>query len=351
MSSKIAVHRLAIGSVGALICSGILVGALVFTPAKAAEPLLGLQRAVAEAQKRSDVLGKERARLHKDTLKAMALTARAGADASRRVGALAALAVAEQREATAAIGGLQATAAYRRARQALNEAVTDSVEQGEAIERAAARAVRGEVVPSVSDLLVCDGPDCLPVTAREHAAMVLMGAVGPTFDSTNWPGKDAPSPITVLAYTPERPPLAELRRAADEAAHQAEAAGVEAGRLREELRGDPTQRAIAENYAGARVKADAATAERDAAEARLQRALRNYADAGRALQRAALLAGDGYVLKSGGRQACNDLACVAAEGLEAAAFLVLGAAENMGDGLKSFERFLAAVPGGSLVFR
>lgn len=351
MPCRPAVHRSVKGSARALICSGILAGAAIITPATAAEPLIGLQRAVVEAQKRGDVLGKERLRLHQDTLKALAVLARAGADASRRAGALAAFAVAEQREASAAIGGLQATAAYRRARQALTEAVNDAVEQGEAVERAAARAGRGEVAPSVSDLLICDGPDCVLVTAREHTALVLMGAVGPSFDPTRWPPKDAPPPITVLAYAPGRAPLAELRRAADEAAQQAEGAGAEAGRLREELRADPSQGAIAENYAGARAKADAAVAERNGAEARLQRALRNYGDAGRGLQRAALLAGDGYVLKSGRRQACNAVTCIAAEGLEAAAFIVLGAAENMSDSLKRFQSLLAPGPSGGLVFR
>ena len=316
-----------------------------------AEPMIGLQRAFQDAERRANTQDESQARLHRDTLKALKLLAEASDDAPRQDRAAATLTVAEQREATAAIGTMQATAALRRARQALNEAVNEAVEQGESLERAAARAARGELAPSVSDLIACDGPDCTPVSAREHAALVLIGAVGPNFDPGQWPPKDTALPITVLTYTPQTLPLVVLRQAADVAARRAAAAGAEAARLREMLRADSSHASNLASYARARLDADAALTERNAAEARVQQALRRYADAGRSLKRAALLAGDGYALKSGGRKACAAAVCISADGLEAAAFIVIGAAENMNDGLTRFASYIAPSTSDAFVFR
>jgi hypothetical protein len=300
--------------------AGLIVAAALASPAHA-EPLIGLQKALRAAEAEASAHDKLIDRAKADTLKAVAALGAKGNTAA--VTAL--LAAAQQREQAAEIGALQSTAALRRARQALTEAVTDAIEQGEAIERAAARAGHGDVAPSVSDLLACDGPDCVPVSAREHAALVLMGAVPPGFDFTKWlpetPG------ITALAYDPEAPPFATLRQAAARAAEHAQAAqkNVAAAQGDLQTRGDGK---AAESYTRARTEAEAAQAERLAADERLVQAARRYADAGRALKRAALLAGDGYALKPDGRRACRAASCLSAESMEAAAFLVLGAAED-----------------------
>lgn len=338
-------------SVQLLIWSSILAGASGAAAAFAAEPFIALQQAVRKAQIRVALTDQESAHLHQETLTALARLERAGADAGRRAGAVIAFEAAERREAAQTISAVQATAAFRRARQALNEAVNVAVEQGDALERAAARAARGEVAPSVSDLLACDGPDCQPVSVREHAALVLMGAVGPAFDPAKWPQEGATPPVSVLAYAPAKPPLVILRRAVDDATQRARAAGREVARLRDALRGEPESPVVVKQYAAARAEADAAAAERADAEARLSDAVRDFANAGRSLKRAALLAGDGYVLKSGGRRVCSPTACAAADGLEAAAFIVLGAAENPNDGLKHFGTQLAPTPAGGFVFR
>jgi len=314
-------------------------------PARA-QTLIDLQRAVRAAQSTADAQAKAGARARAETLKAVdALGAKGNPAAMATV-----LSMAEQREQDAAIAALQGTAALRRARQALNEAVTDLAEQGAAIERAAARAEQGEVAPSVSDLLVCAGPDCVGVSAREHTAMILMGAVTPEFDHAKWPPPEAVSAITTLTYHPDAPPLAGLRREAAEAAARAQAAQRAVSETRAALQSDANP-AAAGRYTAARTAAEAARLELIAADQRLAQTVRRFADAGRALKRAALLAGVGYALKSGGTRACRLEDCMAAEGLEAAAFLVIGAAEDPKGGQKRLGAFVAPAPDGRLVFR
>ncbi len=323
-----------------LLLIGVLVlGMTLASAAALATPMTDLQRAVREAENRAEALTQTRDRLHQATISAL----------NRRD--MAAFAAAEKREAETAIGTLQSTAAVRRARQALAEAVNDAVEQGQALERAAGRAATGEVAPSVHDHLACDGPDCAPVTAREHAALILMGAVGPAFDATQWPPDKEPSPITVLAYTPDALPLVILRRAAAEAARRAQTTTAAADAARGRLQASATDPAAVTAYVKARTEADTAQAERLSAETRLQHVLDGFADAGRALKHAGLLAGEGYALKADGRKICNPSGCRAAEGLGAAAFLVIGAAENMNGGLKRFSSFVTTSPDGHFVFR
>jgi hypothetical protein len=315
--------------------------ALVLTAGAAqAEPLIDLQRAVTKAEAAADARAQALNRAKRDVLGALAIKGNAA-------GNTIALAAAEQREQAASIGALQSITALRRARQALTEAVTDAVEQGEAIERAAARAAHGDVAPSVSDLLACDGPDCVAIPVREHTALVLMGAVGASFDPTKWsPPEHA---ITALPYLPAALPLRTLRTAADDARRTAQAAQAVMIQSRTDVQsGVPDTMTT---YARARVAADAAQATRAAAEATLEQTLRGYADAGRALKRAALLAGDGYSLQRGGRRVCAGDDCIAAQGLEAAAFLVLGAAADMNEGRRTLKDFVIPAADGGFVFR
>jgi hypothetical protein len=317
------------------------------SPASAtAEPLRDLQLSLAEAEKNAEALGAQHARLHRDTMTALAKAERAGT-ADKRNAAVAALTIAEQREANIAIGELQANAALRRARQALAEAVNDYVEQGEILERAALRAAQGEVAPSVRDLLVCDGPDCVAVPRREHAALVVMGAIGPAFDPSKW----APDGlITALAYMPSDPPIALLRQAAETSTHRLRQAEQAAKIAHDALQGGGADQAAVEAYARRRTDADAAMAEKAATDERLNMTLRKYADIGRALKRAALLAGDGYRLKPDGRL-CYRNECVGGTGLEAAAFIVIEAADDIDAGLKSLSAFVLRTPDGRVVFR
>ena len=325
---------------GRLAClSALLLGVAGTSAAMTAAPsMLDLERALRDAVKRADTVASDRARLHQDMVKTM----------NRHD--MSAYIAMENREAQLAIANLQSLAAVRRARQTLTEAVNDYVEQGEALEHAATRAAAGEVVPSVRDLLVCDGADCTPVSDDEHAALILIGAVGPTFDPAQWPPEDAPSPVTVRAYTPRALPLATLHHDTTDAADRAQAAAVRADAAKAEMNREPGNTGFAENYARALADADAAQAAWAAAETKTQHALHEFANEGRALKRAALLAVDGYALKAGGGKVCNPSTCIAAEGLEAAAFLVIGAAEDINGGLKSFGSFVAAADG-RVVFR
>jgi hypothetical protein len=109
--------------------------------------------------------------------------------------------------------------------------------------------------------------------------------------------------------------------------------------------------AVVSAFATAQTEADSARAAQAIADENLRLALRFFADSGRALKRAALLAGDGYALARGAKRACAGKTCVSAEGLEAAAFLVLGAAEDLGDGLKSCAPFVVKTADGEFVFR
>ncbi len=312
-----------------------------------AEPLIELQRAERLAATQAETREHARERMHQDKLAVVTRLAKTAADDARtRV----ALAAAEQREQNAAIGALQAATALRRARQDLNEAVNDAVEQGDAIERAAMRAVRGEVAPSAKDLLACDGPDCVTIPLREHAAMIAMGAVPAGFDMNTWKTEGAAASITALAPNSAEPRLAFLRQAAADIAGIARDAQARAAAAFRAMAGDASSPATLAAFVQAQAEADTTHAQQAAAEQTLQRALRGYADAGRALKRAALLAGDGYTLAHGGRKACSPTACVSAEGLEAAAFLVIGAAEDMSDGTKSLTSYVAKSAGNAFVF-
>jgi hypothetical protein len=319
--------------------AGLYGGILVAAPAARAqstlESIMAQQQAVQLAETRAKALETERDRLHRETLKALNRHDAATFSAD------------EKREADNTIGTLQTTAALRSARQALAEAVNDAAEQGEALEHAAARAASGEVAPSVVDLLSCDGPDCMPISAREHAAMVMMGAVGPTFDPAKWDA--AASPVTVLAYDPNALPLAALRRAAKDAADQAQRAVLQAAAAQATLRTTSTAAAM-DAYAQALAATDVAESAKRAADQRLQDALRAFADDGRALKRAALLAGDGYALASDGRKVCRGAMCLPAEGREAAAFLVIGAAQDVNGGVKRFGAFVTRTADGRVVF-
>ena len=299
----------------------LLIAALAVSAPAWAEPLIDLQRAVAAAEKRAEQQAAAHDRLHSDTLTALAR------------GAMAAFVIAEQREEAAMVADLQSAAARRRSRQALAEAVNTLIEQADAIERAAVRAARGEVAPSASDLLACDGPDCITVSPREHAALVLMGAVAPSFDRAKWPPEDVLLQITVL-HADETPPLATLRAAMEAAAAQAHAAATEADRLRTGVTSETGDAMKA--YGEALKAADAARKDQSAAADRLQARIRYFGDVGRALKRAALLAGDGYVLTDRDKVCHRDVCMTVGSRLEAAAFVVVGATDaktaNVKDG-------------------
>lgn len=338
---------------------GLLAGILLVSSAVAAAPMVELQRAVRKAEMRAEALGTDSERQHRETLEALNQLAQAqkgsgSAAGARRDRALAAFTAAEKREAAATIGNLQNTAALRQARQVMAEAVNAAVEQGDALERAANRALNGELAPSVSDALACDGPDCVPITLLEHAALILIGAVGPAFDPAQWPPANLPMSMTVIAYTPDALPLITLRHQAEEAVRRAQVATARADTSRAALEHALSQPTIdptpLETYGLARASADASQAERAAVEAHILETLFGYAAAGRALKRAALLAGDGYALKAGGDKACNPVACVSAEGLEAAAFVVIGAAEDIQRAAKSLSSFVTGTADGRMVF-
>ncbi len=75
----------------------------------------------------------------------------------------------------------------RGARQAMREAIARLREQGEALVKAVARAKRGEVTPSLSDLLSCEQDECARIPRAEHAAMIAIGAIADTVDPAPWP--------------------------------------------------------------------------------------------------------------------------------------------------------------------
>ena len=308
------------------------VGMLIAAPA-VAEPLLPLQRAVAAAEKTVAAREAERAKLHRDTLAALNRSA-------------AALAIAEGRARSAVIGTLQAGTALRRARQALSEAVQAFVAEAEALEHAAALAARGEVAPSATDRLVCEQSDCARVPEQQHAAMVQMGAVPLSFDASTWPPETA-MPLRLLAVTPVTS-LAALRAAAEAAAQRSHDATRQAEDLRARLEDNAPSRVV---YARALKAAELARVAEDAAVAALRRALDTTARAARAARRAALMAGEGFILARDGHKACADDKCVTTDGLEAAAFLVIGAAEEMNDGVKNLAPFVVRTADGAYVFR
>ena len=237
-----------------------LVGVMGASAPMAGEPLIGLQRAAQKAQTQAEIRRVEREELQKDSLQALGRLIQA--PASARPKAKAALEAAEKREAHAVIGELQSTAALRRSRQALAEAINNFVEQGEVIERAAARAARGEYVPSATDLVACDGPDCTRLSAGEHAALVLMGAVGAEFDAGQWPPGGDDAPITVLAHALEAPPLAKLRRVVEESQGLTDVAGRALEAARSAMSETGARPEAAQGYARARAAAEAAAARR-----------------------------------------------------------------------------------------
>lgn len=299
----------------------------------AAEPLLPLQRAVSAAEKTAAAREAERAQFNRDTQGAL----KRGAEA---------LAAVEAREQAVMIGELQAATVLRRTRQLLAEAVQRIVAEADALERAAALAARGEIAPSATDRLVCEQSDCAPVPEQQHASMVQMGAVPSSFDASVWPPETA-TPVTLLALTPATS-LASLRAAAETAAQKAHDAAVIAEDTRRRLEDNAPSRIA---YGRALEVAATARAAQEAADAALSTALNGYSAAARAARRAALMAGEGYTLARGGRKACAEDKCMTTEGLEAAAFLVIGAAEDMNDGLKNLAAFVARLPDGAYVFR
>jgi hypothetical protein len=323
----------------------LLLGVVAAAVARA-DDLTALQETVASSAQHADDMAAAHAAAVGETLRTLKALSLAPASDKARI----ALDEATAREQAATIGDLQAAAAARNARQRLTEAVTGVFEQGEAIERAAARAVRGEVTPSVADALACDGPDCARISPREHAALILMGAVGPSFDPAKWPPADEASPITVLAYMPAALPLATLRRAAEEAAERTREIQAHAALLRGGLSAQSSAADI-DAYAKADAAARSARRAQNDADDALWARLRYYGDLGRAVKRAALLAGDGYSLKTGGKRACTGKTCIPAQGIEAAAFAVIGAAENQQDAARALKDFIVHADTGGVIFR
>ncbi len=268
---------------------------------------------------------------------------------------------ASNRERAGMIASVQAEAAARAARQALTDAVNTWSAEGEALEHAAQRAGSGEVARTARENTACLDQDCSPVSAREHSALVLMGAVGPVFDAKDWPD-EAAREMTLLApsaaATPRLRGLRDAREAATKASQQATTAASTAranfeaplpnwqARLygllesyfhppketsvpdaaRAFLDFDANVRANAEANRSATQAADAAKAAVTTTEARLNEAVDAFADMGRATRRAALLAGRGNLLRADGTAICLAERCAATSGVEAAAFVVIGAA-------------------------
>jgi colicin import membrane protein len=271
------------------------------------------------------------------------------------------------REREAMIASVQADAAARAARQALTDAVTGWMAQGEALERAAMRAAAGEVVPSPRESASCLERDCSPIPPREHAALATMGAVGPAFASQEWTSEAGATngvfPLDAAAETRirnlraaaadatakaranqdalsvRRPPLAAAlpaweaalktlldayfrpqanSHAEENLAMAAEGYEMAAANLRPQTQA----------YRAASLAVDATMAAPGIAAARLDAAVATFGDIGRAVQRAARLAGRGYRLAAAGKgwATCRDRDCIPAAGLEAAAFVVIGAA-------------------------
>ena len=266
------------------------------------------------------------------------------------------------KERAAIVGSVQADAATRAARQSLKDAAVVWASQGEALQRATTRAQAGEFAPSATRYTACLDTDCSPIAAQDHAAMIAIGAVGPAFE-TESESQEALHVITVLP--PGAATVRTLRDAANTAATtgQRDAEDVTAHRKplfavvppwdtavqnmldvyfrpqanshAEELltmaaddlsRASNALRSAGQSYRSASLAADASAATRRAAEEKLSRALTIFADQGRAISRAAVLAERGYILSSNGSSLCREAVCQPASGLEAAAFLVIGAA-------------------------
>jgi hypothetical protein len=295
---------------------------------------------------------------------------------------------AVQTERAAMIAMVQAEATARAARQALTDAVTEWTAEGEALERAAARALSGESAPTAREHTACLGDDCAPVSAREHAALVTIGAVGPVFDLKDWPA-DAAREMTLLS-PPTQMTVRDLRASAALAAKIATetqeivtarraplAAALPAwdGALKALLDAyfRPQGNSHAEEnlamavtgyedavaklkpvtaaYREAAIAADTAAAGKAPAATRLTDVLTFTGDAGRAVKRAALLAGrgDGLTVSGNGVAVCRDKACVPTAGTEAAAFVVIGAAPPGAE--KSLTGLIATTRDGRRVFK
>ncbi len=265
------------------------------------------------------------------------------------------------RERATMVGAVQAEAAARAARQTLTDAVTQWSAEGEALVRAAVHAAAGDIVRSPRDHAACLDQDCSPISAREHAALVLIGAVGPAFDPKAWPAEAGQDMTLLPPAIAQRTLMRTLRdavatatKAAQEAKdaaaqQQASVAAMQSDRsaalqalLDAYFRPTPGGHAqeviaqAADAYTAAARKAEPPTdaitdkpsTAKKAAEEHRDTLLAFFGDAGRATQRAALLAGRGAVLTASGTAlaVCRAKACAPTSGLEAAAFVVIGAA-------------------------
>ena len=261
------------------------------------------------------------------------------------------------RERAAMVGGVQAEAGARAARQALTDAVTQWSAEGEALVHAAVHAAAGDVVRSPRDHAACLDQDCSPISAREHAALVVIGAVDPR----EWPADAAQEMALLSPATAQRTIMRTLREAATAAAKAAQEEKDTTARQQASLVATQSDRSAAlqalldayfrptpgghaqevivqaaDAYTQAARKAappadateDKTSAAKKAAEARRDAMLAFFGDAGRATQRAALLAGRGAVLTASGTSlaVCRAKVCAPTSGLEAAAFVVIGAA-------------------------
>jgi len=348
----------------------LLIAACVLgiSPAYGAETLAELLRARSAAAEVADTRSQALEKLNRATqarrIDLMNVAAKGGTPALAK--AKSAYDAAMQQEQAAMFAGLQAEAERRRTAQAVAEAVVKYIAEGDALERAAARAARGEVAPSATDTLSCEQDLCRPIPDLEHAALAQMGAVADTFNAEAWKGAERAAEISSLPLLGDTTPLLRsLRQAVTEAERTQRQSTLSLSQAQQALdavikpweaaiQNAIVQPATADNLAArnaalepllkahtdaADIKAKAEAA-LTAAHQALDEATAAYAEQARALKWAASLADAGYLLKANDpTQACAAKTCRPATGREAAAFIVIGAI----DGKLDFSRRAAAL--------
>ena len=374
-----------------------LAAALLLTGvAEAGTPLRSLQAEAARASGAGTALAtaREAARQavvdrYRDIEAGEALLARAhgpqGLDTKKLSAAMDALAKAKAaydgalaRERAATITSVQADAA------------NGWTAEGEALAQAARRADAGESVPRKPERSACLADECAPIGAREQAAMIAIGAIAPGTTAADWP-TDTAAEMTLLP--PDLPTRAIVRRlradlqAATESAKTAQDAlsarrpafGPVLGPWETALtelfdayfrpqitshaeetlamavdgyeKATAAVKPVAAAYRAASIAVDDALAKRAPAEAALSARVTFFADTGMAVTRAARLAARGAVLSAQGNAVaeCIGTVCTPTGGLEAAAFVVIGAETPGAE--KTLSAYLARTPDKRWVFR
>ena len=386
-----------------------LAAALLLTGvAEAGTPLRSLQAEAARASAAGAALAtaREASRQavvdrYRDIEAGEALLARAhspqGLDNKKLSAAMDALAKAKAaydgalaRERAAIITSVQADAAARAARQALTDAANGWTAEGEALVQAARRADAGESVRRKPERSACLADECAPISAREQVAMIAIGAIAPGTTAADWP-TDTAAEMTLLP--PDLPTRAIVRRLRTDLQTATESAKIAQDALsarrpafgpvlgpwetaltelfdayfrpkitshaEETLamavdgyeKATAAVKPVAAAYRAASIAADDALAKRAPAEAALSARVTFFADTGTAVTRAARMAARGAVLSAQGNAVaeCIGTVCTPTGGLEAAAFVVIGAATPGAE--KTLSAYLARTPDKRWVFR